>query len=301
MLLLIGFLSITVPYRIPFEDITPPSWLYLDIVIDILFIVDIIFNFFTALEDFNNGELCVDRKKIVWSYMKSWMLIDISSSIPISLIQKLSNTDGEQSSNSSILNVRIIKLSKLPRLYRLLRLLKLMKLLKGNKFIERITMHLNMKVTASKLMKSFIRIVYFLHLIGCIWVMIAVLNPLDDPVSWLSSANLQDADNVDVYIAAIYWSTVSVFTVGYGDITCQNLFELIMNNIILVVGIINYSYIFSQLSVLFSSVSERENIIIQRERKIIEVSQEFQFPSELTKNILFFFQESKQLITLSKE
>ena len=34
MLLLIIFIAITVPYRIPFEDVTPPEWLYVDIIID---------------------------------------------------------------------------------------------------------------------------------------------------------------------------------------------------------------------------------------------------------------------------
>ncbi len=37
MLLLIVFLSLTVPYRIPFEDVTSTGWLYSDITVDFLF------------------------------------------------------------------------------------------------------------------------------------------------------------------------------------------------------------------------------------------------------------------------
>lgn len=189
MLFLIIFLAMTVPYRIPFEDVTPPIWLYCDIVIDLLFIFDVSMNFFTAMED-DNGELCTDHKKIILAYMKSWFLIDVLSSIPISLIQKLSTpTDvsaqsAANGSGNSVMNVRIIKLSRLPRLYRLLRLLKLMRLYKSNKFIERISMQLNMSVTTSRLMKSFIMVFFLLHLVGCLWVTVAVLNPFDDPDSW---------------------------------------------------------------------------------------------------------------------
>lgn len=89
MLLLIVFLSLTVPYRIPFEDVTPPLWLYMDITIDFLFIFDVFMNFFTAIEDEDNGELITSRHKIVMAYVKSWFLIDAMSSVPISLIQKL--------------------------------------------------------------------------------------------------------------------------------------------------------------------------------------------------------------------
>ena len=85
VLLMIIFISITVPYRIPFEDQTPPEWLFTDIVMDTLFIIDVILNFFTAYED-DNGELISDHKKIVVAYLKSWFLIDFLSSIPISLI-----------------------------------------------------------------------------------------------------------------------------------------------------------------------------------------------------------------------
>ena len=85
VLFMIIFISITVPYRIPFEDNTPPEWLYMDLVIDFLFIFDISLNFFTAIED-DNGELISDHGTIVKAYLKSWFLIDIASSIPISLI-----------------------------------------------------------------------------------------------------------------------------------------------------------------------------------------------------------------------
>jgi hypothetical protein len=47
-----------------------------------------ILNFFTAIEN-DNGEVTVDRKKISMIYVKSWFLIDLTSSIPITLIQEL--------------------------------------------------------------------------------------------------------------------------------------------------------------------------------------------------------------------
>ena len=85
MLVLIIEISITVPYRIPFEDVTPPSWFYIDVITDFLFMIDLVLNFVTAIEN-DNGELCTDRKKIVVSYLKTWFLIDFMSSIPITLI-----------------------------------------------------------------------------------------------------------------------------------------------------------------------------------------------------------------------
>lgn len=258
MLVLIIFLAITVPYRIPFEDVPPPFWLYCDIVIDFLFIFDVCLNFFTAIEN-ENGELCTEHHKIIWAYAKSWLLIDCVSSVPITLIQKVTTPDvanEDPGNSSSLMNARILKLSRLPRLYRLLRLLKLMRLFKQNKFIERVTMQLNMSVTTSRLLRSMVLVVFLLHLLGCLWVTVVVLNPFDDPVNWQTPIGLVDASDQEVYIAAVYWATVTIYTVGYGDITSQNEFELFCNIIILFIGVSMYTYIFSQLSVLLSSVKE---------------------------------------------
>ena len=61
MLILIIFLSISVPYRIAFEDIAPPVWVYTDSFLDLIFIIDMILNFFTAIES-ETGEITIDRK-----------------------------------------------------------------------------------------------------------------------------------------------------------------------------------------------------------------------------------------------
>lgn len=53
--------------------------------IDSLFCLDVILNFFTAFED-ENGELVVSKEKIAKYYLKSWFLVDLVSSIPISAL-----------------------------------------------------------------------------------------------------------------------------------------------------------------------------------------------------------------------
>jgi hypothetical protein len=76
-------------------------------------------------------------------------------------------------------------------------------------------------------------------------VTVAVLNPIDTPISWITATNLIDASNLEIYVASIYWAAVSIYTVGYGDIISQNNFELTCNIVILFIGITIYTYIFS--------------------------------------------------------
>jgi hyperpolarization activated cyclic nucleotide-gated potassium channel 2 len=144
-----------------------------------------------------------------------------------------------------MVNLKIIKLTRLPRLYRLLRLLKLFRLYKSNKFIQSVSMRLNFSITTTRLIKSFVMVLFLIHLIGCVWVTVAALNPFDDSISWISAAGLIDSENSEIYIASIYWAAVSIYTVGYGDITSKNTFEYTCNIVILFIGITIYTYIFS--------------------------------------------------------
>jgi len=59
-----------------------------DYIMDSLFLVDIVVNFITLLEN-DMGELISDRKKIALIYLKGWFWIDFVSCAPVELILEL--------------------------------------------------------------------------------------------------------------------------------------------------------------------------------------------------------------------
>lgn len=189
ILLLILFMGVTVPYRIPFEDKTSKEWLNLDIVCDFMFIVDLAFNLLTAYED-ENGELIVKKQKIAMNYLKGWFMLDMVSSVPITLIQ-------EYTGGSGLENVKLLKLSRLPRLYRLIRLVKLTKLYKQNSFLERLFQQINLSLTAKSMMTSLVMMVFLLHLIGCLWATVASLTTGSYPTTWMNFIDVEDRENYD--------------------------------------------------------------------------------------------------------
>lgn len=135
LVFLIMFLAITVPYRIAFEEnAASQAWVFTDISIDFLFIIDVVLNFLTAYED-ENGVLVVEKTKIAKVYLKSWLIPDLLSSIPLSLVSEFTNMD--------VSNLKFVKLSRLPRLYRLLRLIKLLRFYKSNRFIDNMLRDIN--------------------------------------------------------------------------------------------------------------------------------------------------------------
>ena len=103
---------------------------------DLVFIIDIILNFFFVEEDVD-GEIILDQKRIAASYLKSWFFVDVIASIPVSIIVLFSEE------SEGLVSIRFLKLTKFTRLYRLLTLFKMIKLFKNHKFLEIAVSHLN--------------------------------------------------------------------------------------------------------------------------------------------------------------
>jgi hypothetical protein len=86
----IGFLLLIVclfiPANLAFVDKEP---LYITIIIgtlDCIFLVDMVFCFFTTYQNEETMLEITDRKTIVFDYLKSWFLVDLASILPINMI-----------------------------------------------------------------------------------------------------------------------------------------------------------------------------------------------------------------------
>lgn len=65
------------------------SWSAASLIIDLLFLMDIFVNFFSAYED-QDLRIQDDRKLIAQYYLKGWFFIDIIAILPIETILELS-------------------------------------------------------------------------------------------------------------------------------------------------------------------------------------------------------------------
>lgn len=73
------------PYSIAFITVEGFSMRIISAVTDVLFFIDMLVIFNTAIHD-EDMQLIVDRKKIAIKYLKGWFLIDLFAIIPFDLI-----------------------------------------------------------------------------------------------------------------------------------------------------------------------------------------------------------------------
>ena len=112
------YTALAVPFSLAFAshdrwDPSEPST-YLETVVDIFFIADIVRNCFTAFYD--RGNLITNQWRIVANYARTWLIVDVIASFPLDwFAANLADDEGGQL-------LLLLRLSKLWKLLRLLRL-----------------------------------------------------------------------------------------------------------------------------------------------------------------------------------
>uniref|UniRef100_A0A8C9Q2A4 Potassium voltage-gated channel subfamily H member 7 n=1 Tax=Spermophilus dauricus TaxID=99837 RepID=A0A8C9Q2A4_SPEDA len=180
-----------------------------DLIVDIMFIIDILINFRTTYVN-QNEEVVSDPAKIAIHYFKGWFLIDMVAAIPFDLLIFGSGSDE---------TTTLIGLLKTARLLRLVRVAR-----KLDRYSE---------YGAAVLMLLMCIFALIAHWLACIWYAIGnVERPyLTDKIGWLDSLGQQigkrynDSDSSsgpsikDKYVTALYFTFSSLTSVGFGNVS----------------------------------------------------------------------------------
>lgn len=249
-------------------------WFFIALVMDILFLGDFIFNCTTAYFD-NEGNLVVNRKKIMVNYLRGWFFIDVVASFPFNFLE-ISGSNSQQMSKS------FLRVIKVPRIYRLLRISKLFKVVSQSNygFFEKIRDYLNIKHSSMKLMTSCIIIIVCIHISGCFWYYIARLNNFDD-TTWVYNLKYLNESTDTIYLTCLYWAITTMTTVGYGDIHAFNNTEKIFCILWMALGIFFISFSIGRLASVINTTESKDNLLLHKLAAIEEFCSEANINKDL--------------------
>ena len=196
------------------------AFVYIIKVINFLFYgMDIILNFLTGYHI--GGTMVMDLQMIRRKYISKLFVYDIIAYLPIFFF---------------IFENEIIVIS---RKYLLINLLFFSNIKKFNKRLKEFKEFLIQEQEEFESIFSisvlYLRTLFISHILACVWYVIGTYN--NTRPTWLTAYNIVNVEWESQYLSSLYWSLVTMVSVGYGDITPQNDFEKIYCIITILIGI----------------------------------------------------------------
>ncbi|XP_029346805.1 potassium voltage-gated channel subfamily H member 8 isoform X2 [Acyrthosiphon pisum] len=272
------YVAIVVPYNASFVNTDKPSMVS-DVVVESLFIVDILFNFRTTFVN-KKGEVVSDSKTIAFNYLKSWFVVDLFAALPFDLLYASDVYSGDEAGSGQ---VHLLKLTRLLRLARLLQK------------IDRYSQYGGMILTLLMLLFTLVA-----HWFACIWYVIAESERHEKGRDWdlgwmntLAERLHKDVDNVthsEAYITSLYFTCSSLTSVGFGNVSATTGAEKIFSIITMLIGALMHAVVFGNVTAIIQRMYSRRSLYQSKWRDLKDFLTLHQVPSELKHRMQDYFQ-----------
>ncbi|KAM6174342.1 LOW QUALITY PROTEIN: voltage-gated inwardly rectifying potassium channel KCNH6 [Erethizon dorsatum] len=253
-----------------------------DLIVDIMFVVDIVINFRTTYVN-SNDEVVSHPRCIAVHYFKGWFLIDLVAAIPFDLL--IFRTGSDETTT-------LIGLLKTARLLRLVRVAR-----KLDRYSE---------YGAAVLFLLMCTFALIAHWLACIWYAIGnVERPYLEPkIGWLDSLGTQLGKHYngsdpasgpsvqDKYVTALYFTFSSLTSVGFGNVSPNTNSEKVFSICVMLIGSLMYASIFGNVSAIIQRLYSGTARYHTQMLRVKEFIRFHQIPNPLRQRLEEYFQHA---------
>uniref|UniRef100_A0A668AW70 Voltage-gated delayed rectifier potassium channel KCNH4 n=1 Tax=Myripristis murdjan TaxID=586833 RepID=A0A668AW70_9TELE len=286
ILLATFYVAVTVPYNVCFigDDDMTRSTTASDIVVELLFIIDIVLSFRTTYVS-KSGQVIFDARLICIHYLTTWFIIDLVAALPFDLLYAF-----------KVSVVSVVHLLKTVRLLRLLRLLQK---------LDRYSQHSTVVLTLLMFVFALVA-----HWMACIWYIIGKMEieanaysweigwlhelgrRLESPYSAMGGVNGTGTGPSirSVYIASLYFTLSSLTSVGFGNVSANTDAEKIFSICTMLIGALMHALVFGNVTAIIQRMYSRWSQYHTRTKDLKDFIRVHRLPQILKQRMLEYFQ-----------
>jgi hypothetical protein len=168
---------------------------------------------------------------------------------------------------------------------RLVRMLKIVK--ERNKLVKYLSELLKIGVGFERLLFFVLLFFVFCHIVACLWIFSARFNGnhndpnfcIEEAGTWICQGDFNSLPDWKLYFTAIYFIMSTITTVGYGDIAANNSAEDIICIIIMIVGVLTFSFATGSLQGIMRNYDQTEAILKEKIAKLNEIHSKYNLNS----------------------
>ena len=247
----LAFIS-TVSFRHKFERVTPVIvankhtglW-FANQTVNLGFVIDIVFNFLTAVFDEKQHRWIMSHGEIASLYLRSWFILDVGTIVPF---------DEFAGSETSLI-----------RLLRLLRLFKLVKVLKSEKVVSRVSRHMDVSTKLQTIAKYCVMMLVLIHWSACALRIVTDYNLKECrmsagqdsrcPTTVLTTTGNWGEGVWIVYVEACIWALIAL----NGEADAHTHAECVLGILIMLIGVIILAFLIGDMSNIMSNLDPVKN------------------------------------------
>jgi len=176
------------------------------------------------------------------------------------------------------------------RIVRLFRLFKLLRILRAGRMFARWETAVAVNYSLLTLVQFFIMTIVVAHWMACAWHMIVVIE--DDPennwvVGYLGSDH--GLRHGEVYIVSIYWSVMTMSTIGYGDVVAKTSLERFFGIFGMFIGSATFAYVVGSVTGTVASMNMRQTEFYELMDAVNGYMIEVELPNKIRMRIREYF------------
>ncbi|CAL5440487.1 unnamed protein product [Camellia sinensis] len=273
LVVLVVYSAWSSPFELAFKKMATGSLLPIDLAVDAFFAVDIVLTFFVAYLDKSTYLLVDNHKNIALRYVTNlWFPMDIASTLPVQSIYRVFTGKLHHGEVFGFLN--------LLRLWRLRRVSELF-----TRYIKLICVTL-----------------FAVHSAGCFYYWLAIHHKSLDN-TWIG-AQVPGFEHRSIWVGytySIYWSIVTLTTVGYGDLHAENTGEKIFNIFYMLFNIGLTAYLIGNMTNLIVHSAVRTFAMRDTINQILQYASKNRLPESLKEQMLANMQLKFRTAELQQE
>ena len=293
------FVAFVTPLEIAVFEVSLDTLFLVNRVVDIIFIMDLVFSFVTVYQV--NDKYILDPNTIAVHYLKTWFPLDLLSvaisGIDIYVVAQ--SGDGGGSNTDTLNNLRTLRIVRVLRFFRVLKLLRVMR---AARIFARWESKIAINYNTLQLIKSLVMACVTSHWIACFWIIQAFMH---DPLrSWLtdsypycqmsaSSRFMYCREAELLYSASLYHTMLCMF--GGLEATPGNGMEMFWATMLMLISGLVWSHVMGTVVSMVTMADPAETDFRQTMDSLNAYMRRELIHPELRQRAREYFQKSKHL------
>ncbi|XP_031261089.1 potassium channel KAT3-like [Pistacia vera] len=274
------------PFELAFRKAATGSLLFVDLVVDGFFAADIILTFFVAYLDKSTYLLVDDHKKIATRYVtRLWFTMDVASTLPFQIIYRIITGETTEGQVFAFLN-----------------LLRLWRLRRVSELFKRLEKDVRFSYFITRLIKLVCVTLFAVHSAGCFYYWLAARHKTPKK-TWIGD-QVEDFKHRSIWLGytySMYWSIVTLTTVGYGDLHAVNTGEKVFNMFYMLFNIGLTAYIIGNMTNLIVHAAVKTFFMRDAINEILRYASKNRLPEGLREQMLAHMQLKFKTAELQQE